>query len=159
MPVNDFHFGDAGVVIIQDQGGANPVTLTDVTSVNYRVGGDRRQSERYAAGDATVKIVFGPDPALQLEVTINMYDALGVAVATALGGFRRNHSSGKNKEVVVRKQGTGVGLPELVVDPDIQGMDLTDKSIDWPAGADSPAAEGSITWTGFATVEPTEVAQ
>lgn len=159
MPTNDFHFGDDGQVTIRDAGGTNPVVLTDITSVNYRVGGDRRQSERYAAGDANVKIVFGPDPALQIEIVVNMYDAAGVAVATALGAFLRNTPSGKDKEVVIRKQGAGAGLPELVLDADIQGMDLVDKNIDWPAGADSPAAEGSMTWRGFFNTEPTEVAQ
>lgn len=156
---NEYSFQTDGVVIIQDSGGGNPSTLTNVTRVGVNVGGERQTDTRIAAGDTNAKTVFGPDPALQIEVTIEMYDEDGEAVATCLGGFLRNTASGKNKEIVLRPLGTGIGLKEIEFIPEQHGMELTGKSMEYPTGETSPAATGTLTWRGFFDEEPAEAAQ
>ncbi len=152
MPTLDFSFQDDGEVLI------GSTVLVNVMRVRVSPTLRRNISTRIVAGDTHAKEVEGPG-SVPITCEIEIMDQSGIA--GTLNSYQIGAASGKDQVIKVRPQGTGAGLPELILDPPAgyRGMTLVDKPRDYATGDDSPPVTGTMTWEGTFVEEPLLTAQ
>lgn len=94
-----------------------------------------------------------------ISVQLDLYDEEGINAS--IKSFRVSDTTGLDQTIKIRPQGTGTGLPELVLDPGTghYGMDLIAHPFSGSAGEDYPLVQGSMTWEGTFDEEPAWTAQ
>lgn len=100
--------------------------------------------------------VYG-DGLLTLTVTMELYD--DSTVTDNLKAFRIGHSTGIGATITIRPLGTGNGLPELILNPATNGMDLIGGNWNAQSAEGKPYVEGSMVWEGEFTEYPAWTAQ
>jgi hypothetical protein len=148
MPTAVYSFQAAGVVLV----GTN--SIANITKATVESSHEREYSDTTVAGDTVESELEGIDPIYKPKITLEVYDETGTA--GDFKGLRLNDASTKNQTLKIRPQGTGTGLPELI----IPGCNLVDKNMDMPAGKASPPVSGKLTWeTRISAAEPAWTAQ
>lgn len=147
---NEYSAQDDCVVLI------GVTALNNVYNFNIDPSPERNVRTNSAFGGHHKYRSVGP---VTVTLQLDLYDEEGITAS--LKAYRVNDTTGLDQTITIRPQGTGAGLPELILNPGAghYGMDLVGHPHSGEAGEDYPLVQGSMTWEGTFDEEPAWTAQ